>query len=111
MMLPELQPEELMAIKELSKDLSEVQQKQFILLYRGKRKEQQHMLIFTLIGFFGFAGIQRFVIGDIGLGILYLLTFGFCGIGTIIDLVNIRRMTTDFNLRQAYESASMARVM
>jgi TM2 domain-containing membrane protein YozV len=69
------------------------------------------MLIFTLIGFFGVAGIQRFVTGETVLGILYLLTVGFCGIGTIIDLVNISRITFEYNRKQAIESAGMVRMM
>jgi TM2 domain-containing membrane protein YozV len=68
-------------------------------------------MLMTLSGFFGVAGIQRFVVGDIGLGIVYLLTIGFCGIGTIVDLVNLKRMTLDFNKKQAFESAHMAKML
>ena len=39
--------------------------------------------------FFGFLGVHRFMKGDIGMGILYLLTGGLCGIGVIIDLIKI----------------------
>lgn len=111
MMLPDLQPDELMTIRELAQNMNEGQQQRFIMFYRGKRKDQQTMMLLTIIGFFGVAGIQRFVFGEVGLGILYFITAGFCGIGTIIDLVNIKRMTTDFNRKQAIESASMARMM
>jgi TM2 domain-containing membrane protein YozV len=111
MMMPGLQPEELMFLNELMKDMSESQQQQFLVFYQGKRKDQQTMLIFTLIGFFGIAGIQRFIIGDTVLGILYLITIGFCGIGTIVDAINIRGMTNDFNQKKAIESAHMVRMM
>lgn len=57
------------------------------------------------------AGIQRFVIGETGMGILYLITIGFCGIGTIIDLVNLDRMVSKFNQKQAVETANMVRMM
>ena len=111
MMMSGLQPEELVMIQNLTKEMTEYQQQQFFMFYNGKRKKQQDLTIMTLIGFFGVAGIQRFVIGETGMGILYLLTIGFCGIGTIIDLINIRDMTMDYNQKQAMEAANMVRIM
>lgn len=111
MMLPGMQPDELFVIQNLTKDMTDTQQQQFFTLYQGKRKEQQNLTIMTLIGFFGVAGIQRFIIGETGMGILYLLTVGFCGIGTIIDLVNIKRMTFEFNQKQAFETMSMIKFL
>jgi len=98
-------------IQSLMKEMTEKQQQLFVSIYQGRRKDQQTMLIFTLIGFLGVAGIQRFVIGDVVMGILFLLTCGFCGIGTIIDAINIGRMTSDFNQRQAIEAAAMVGMM
>ena len=111
MMLPGLQPDELSFIQNLTKDMSETQQQQFLMFYQGKRKDQQTLMLLTLIGFFGVAGIQRFVTNEIALGIIYLLTFGFCGIGTIIDLVNIKSIATQFNQNQAIESANMVAML
>ncbi|BAU13320.1 hypothetical protein LEP3755_38590 [Leptolyngbya sp. NIES-3755] len=37
----------------------------------------------------GISGVQRFYSGQIGLGLLYLFTFGLCGIGQLIDLALI----------------------
>jgi TM2 domain-containing membrane protein YozV len=111
MMLPDLQPGELMTIQNLTKDMTESQQQQFFIFFKSKRKEKKDLLILTILGFFGVAGIQRFVLGETGMGILYLLTVGFCGIGTIIDLVNIDKMVSQFNQKQAMETASMVRMM
>ena len=111
MMLPGLQPDELAVIQSLTKEMSDAQQQQFFAFYTGKRKEQQTLMIMAIIGFFGVAGIHRFMIGEIGMGILYLLTAGLCGIGTIIDLVNIKRITSEHNQKQALEAASMVRLM
>ena len=44
---------------------------------------------FAICWFFGFLGVHRFMKGDIGMGILYLLTGGLLGIGVIIDLIKI----------------------
>ncbi|ULQ55403.1 TM2 domain-containing protein [Flavihumibacter rivuli] len=107
MSIPDLQPEELGGINDLIKDMSIEQQQQFILLYSGKRKKPQEILLLTCLGFVVVAGIQRIVIGQIGMGILYLFTGGLCLIGTIIDVVNYKKLANDYNLTQMYEAARM----
>jgi TM2 domain-containing membrane protein YozV len=111
LMLPGLQPDELIVIQKVTKDMSDLQLQQFFSIYQGKRKDQQTLLILTIVGFFGVAGIQRFIVGDILIGILYLLTVGFCGIGTVIDILNISRMTSEYNQKQAVETANMVRLI
>lgn len=110
MMLPGLQPEEFAMIKSLTATMSESEQQQFYMFYSGKRKDEQTIMILTIIGFFGVAGLQRFITGEIVLGILFLFTFGFCGIGTIIDLVNCKRITSEFNQKKAIEAAEMVKM-
>ena len=105
--MPDLQPEELAGIKELTANMSESQLQQFHMLYSGKRKKPQEILLLTCLGFIVVAGIQRFVVGQVGMGILYLFTGGLCLIGTIVDVVNYKRLATDYNLTQMYESARM----
>ena len=44
------------------------------------------LIVAVLLWFFlGLLGIHRFYIGHIGMGVLYLLTGGLCGIGWLID--------------------------
>lgn len=46
-------------------------------------------IAFLLCLFLGFLGAHKFYEGKIGMGILYLLTFGLLGIGILIDLIVI----------------------
>lgn len=109
-MLPGITPEELGYVQQALSQLSESQQKYFYMTYTGKRKNPQDIMIFTIIGFFAIAGIQRFVLGQTAMGILYLFTGGFCLIGTIVDLVNNKSLTLEFNQKMVYESFQMAKM-
>ena len=43
-----------------------------------------------LLGIFlGALGIHKFYEGKVGMGILYIFTFGLFGIGTLVDLISI----------------------
>lgn len=54
-----------------------------------------------LISFFaGGLGIDRFMLGDTGLGVAKLLTCGGVGIWTLIDLFNIKKLTRQKNLEK-----------
>jgi TM2 domain-containing membrane protein YozV len=55
----------------------------------------------------GASGIQRFVVGQIGMGILYFFTGGLCLIGTIVDIVNHKKLAFEFNQKMAAESMRM----
>ena len=110
-MLKGVTPEEIVLINSVTNDMNDNAQRQFISLYQSKRKDPETILILTVIGFFFVAGIQRFVLGQVGMGILYFFTFGLCAIGTIVDIVNHKQMTQEFNQKQAYEAAAMVNVM
>jgi len=101
--LPELQGAELGYVQQLLKDYTDEEGQYFANIYRMRRKDPQVILLATLLGFFGVAGIQRFLVGEIGMGVLYLFTAGLCLIGTIVDLVNYQNIAFEFNQRQAYE--------
>ena len=103
-------PEEISFIQQATTGLTENQQKYFYMAYTSKRKSPQDILIFTIIGFFGVAGIQRFMLGQVAMGILYFFTGGFCLIGTIVDLVNHQTLALDYNKTMVYESFQLAKM-
>jgi TM2 domain-containing membrane protein YozV len=75
------------------------QAKEFIAIYRQRRKDQNTILGGILAGIVGIHGIHRFMLGQVGWGLVYLFTMGFCKIGWIIDLVNYRKITIDYNVK------------
>ncbi len=107
MMLSGIQPDELIYLENLTERLTEEQKNMFISMYSSKRKTTETILICTILGFVVVAGIQRFVLGQVGMGLLYLFTGGLCLIGTIVDLVNHKQMTLEFNQQQAQETMAM----
>jgi TM2 domain-containing membrane protein YozV len=109
--LPELQGRELMFVQGLTKDYDENQLMNFANIYRSRRRDPQIILLTTLLGFVAVAGVQRFLINQIGMGILYLFTGGLCVIGTIIDLINYQDLAMDYNMRMANESAMLVKGM
>ncbi|EON76482.1 TM2 domain family protein [Lunatimonas lonarensis] len=105
--LPELEGMELGYIQGILKNMNDAEATLFAQVYRARRKDSQMVLILTLLGFFGFAGLHRFILGQIGLGILYLLTLGLCFIGTIVDLVNYKSLAYEYNIKVAHETLSL----
>jgi len=108
--LPGITAEEIGFLQQATNGLNESQQKYFFMVYSGRRKSPQDMLIFSLVGCFLVPGLQRFIVGQIGMGILYLFTAGLCFIGSIIDLVNHKSLAMEFNKKVAYESFQIAQM-
>lgn len=110
MSLPGITPQEYSYLQSATQGLNEQQLRNFLILYSSKRKNPSDMLLLCLVGFLGFAGIHRFLIGQIGMGILYFLTVGLCFIGTIVDLVNHKELTFEYNQRMVFESMQMVKM-
>ena len=51
--------------------------------------------------------MQRFYLEHVGFGVLYLLTCGLCFIGTIVDVINYKKLTSEANLKIAQETYNM----
>lgn len=101
--LPELEGDESLYVGKLLSQLDEEEAEKFANVYRSRRKDPQTILITCLLGFFLIAGVHRLLLNQIGMGILYILTGGLCVIGTIVDLINYKDLTFQYNRSIAQE--------
>ena len=79
----------------LKDKLRTMDEEKFSLVSTMEFKDPTTILLVSI--FLGTLGIDRFMIGDTGMGILKLLTCGLCGIMTIVDWFSISKKTKDLN--------------
>ena len=82
----------------LKEKLRTMDDEKFSLISTIEMKDPTTLLLVSI--FLGTLGIDRFMIGDTGMGILKLLTLGGCGILTIIDWFRIQKMTKEKNFNK-----------
>lgn len=75
-MISSIEGEELVYLQALTKELTEDQLINFIAVYNGKRRTTDQILLGCVLGFVCVGGIQRFMVGQNGMGLLYLLPAG-----------------------------------
>ncbi|WP_456427825.1 TM2 domain-containing protein [Rhodocaloribacter sp.] len=107
--MPEIEDDEQVFVASLMKDMTEEQAAQFAHVYRTRRRDPTTTMLLALLGLIVVAGIHRFYLGQIGMGLLYLFTGGLCLIGTIVDLFNYKSLTFEYNKKQALDVASLVR--
>ena len=73
-------------------------EEKFSLVSAVELKDPTTLLLVSI--FLGVLGIDRFMLGDTGMGILKLLTGGCCGILTIIDWFSISKKTKELNFNK-----------
>lgn len=105
--IPDMEFEELAYLQRMLSQMADNTVEQFLMVYSQRRKKSMIVLLLTLLGFVCFAGGQRFYIGHIGMGVLYFFTGGLCVIGTIVDLINYKRLTFEANVQIAQQTAMM----
>ncbi|MBQ7897484.1 MAG: TM2 domain-containing protein [Clostridia bacterium] len=79
----------------LKQKLIEADESKFALASSIDFKEPTNILLVSL--FLGPLGIDRFMLGDTGMGILKLLTCGVCGIMTIVDWFTVSKKAKEIN--------------
>ena len=73
-------------------------EEKFSLLSTIELKDPTTLLLVSI--FLGTLGIDRFMLGDTGMGILKLLTCGCCGILTLVDWFTISKKTKEKNFNK-----------
>tara|TARA_B110000285_G_scaffold234506_1_gene311730 strand:+ start:375 stop:683 length:309 start_codon:yes stop_codon:yes gene_type:complete len=89
---------EIHQINTIKDRLNEVDDSKWAMLSTAQFKDPTTTLIVSLL--VGSLGIDRFMIGDTGLGIGKLLTCGGMGLWTIIDWFMIQKATREANMKQ-----------
>lgn len=79
----------------LKQKLMEADENKFQLVSSVEFKDPTTLLLVSI--FLGTLGIDRFMLGETGMGILKLLTLGVCGILTIVDWFTIQKRTRELN--------------
>jgi len=87
-----------MSLPVIHDQLSKADDSKWVLFNGISFRDPMLMLIASLMG--GGLGIDRFLIGDTGLGIAKLLTCGGLGIWTVIDWFLIMDATKESNLKK-----------
>jgi len=85
--------------------LSEIDDEKFMLISSAEFKNPTTLLIVSLL--VGSLGVDRFMIGDTGMGVLKLLTCGCLGILTIIDWCTIMKKTRQKNFEEFMKIANL----
>ena len=84
--------EKIMYLKE---KLAAMDESKFTMVSTVELKDPTTILLVSI--FLGSLRIDRFMLGDTGMGILKLLTGGCCGILTIIDWFTVSKKTKELN--------------
>ncbi|MCI9403472.1 MAG: TM2 domain-containing protein [Oscillospiraceae bacterium] len=79
----------------IKQKLLEADEDKFNLVSAVELKDPTTILLVSI--FLGSLGIDRFMLGETGMGILKLLTLGLCGILTIIDWFSVQKKARDLN--------------
>lgn len=107
--LPEIEGDEQIHVARLMKPMTDEEAEEFAHAYRQRRKDPKLTLAAALLGFAGIAGIERFYVDQLFMGLLFLFTGGLCLVGTVIDVLNHRGLTYEYNRKLAGDVAAMVR--
>lgn len=88
----------------IQQGMTDQQKMMFMSQYNSDKKDRTTALILSLI--LGTLGVDRFFLGDTGMGILKLCTFGLCGVMTVIDWFLIMGKADEYNRQKMQEIAT-----
>ena len=89
--MPELAGEEAQYVGSLLANMTDEQAANFTFAYRSQRRAETTFLILSMFS------LGRFYLGQIGMGILYVFTASLCFVGAIADLINHKKIVSEYN--------------
>lgn len=97
-------PTDLMAIQALN-SLPDNRRAEFQIAFQAQKRNRTTALLLSL--FLGTLGVDRFYLGQTGLGVAKLLTFGGCGFWAIVDWFLIMGAADDQNTKKLHQLKAM----
>lgn len=91
-------------LSQMTQGLSDSQKMIFQSQYGSERKDRGTGLILAVLSW------DRFWLGDIGLGVLKLITAGGCGIWWLVDIFTAGSRCDNYNRQKAQEIVAALRV-
>ncbi|MBP5156371.1 MAG: TM2 domain-containing protein [Treponema sp.] len=85
-------------IPSLREKMAQLDDSRYAVISAVELKDVTMMLLISI--FLGELGVDRFMMGEIGMGILKLLTGGLCGILWLLDVMNISKKTKEYNYNE-----------
>jgi len=82
--------------------LDKIDDKKFLTINTLPYKDPTTALILAIL----LSGIDRMYLGQVGLGILKLLTCGGCGVWWIIDMITVSKRTKEMNFQKFTQLAN-----
>lgn len=90
-------------LAQFQQGMTDQQKMLFVSQYNAAKKDSATAIILSVL--LGWFGIDRFYVGDVGLGLLKLFTGGLCGILWLIDIFLIGKKVAEVNRAKAQEIA------
>jgi len=107
--LPGITAEELTMLRHTTAGMNELQEKYFFNIYSGKRKSPEDVRVFCIVAII-IPGFQRFLLDQIGWAVVYFFTGGLFFVMTVMDLINYKKLTLEYNEKVAYQSFRMTQM-
>lgn len=97
-------PTDLMVIQALN-SLPDNRRAEFQIAFQAQKRNRTTALLLSL--FLGHFGVDRFYLGQTGLGVAKLLTLGACGAWSVVDWFLIMGAADDQNTKKLHELKAM----
>lgn len=85
-------------IESLREKMLQLDDSRYMTITSVELKDSTTMILISF--FLGELGVDRFMMGETGMGVLKLLTGGLCGILWLLDVINITKKTKEYNYNE-----------